>query len=215
MCLLAGARRRIHIVPMDKLRILVILGTTRAGRFGEKPAVWVRDFLAQDGRLDVELVDLRDWPLPFFDQPKGPSRVTDGNYGHPLANAWAKKIASADGFVLTAAEYNHGYSAVLKNALDWIYAEWRRKPVSFVGYGNAGGARAVEQLRQVAVELQLAPLKYAVHLPGPLYLALMNQTGPVDPAAFAPVEQAAAAMRDDLAWWADALREARRRTVPA
>lgn len=211
MCLLAASLRSIHIAPMDKLKILVILGSTREGRFGDKPASWIRDFLAQDARLDVELVDLRDWPLPLFDQPKGPSRVTDGNYGHPLANEWAKKIAAADGFVLTVAEYNHGYSAVLKNALDWIYAEWRRKPVTFVGYGNVGGARAVEQLRQVAVELQMAPLKFAVHLPGPLYLALMNQKAPVDAAAFAPVEQAAAALRDDLAWWADSLREARRR----
>jgi NAD(P)H-dependent FMN reductase len=211
MCLLAVARGSIHIAPMDKLKILVILGTTREGRFGEKPAVWMRDLLAQDSRLDVELTDLRDWPLPFFDQPKGPSRVTDGNYGHPLANEWAKKVAAADGFVLTAAEYNHGYSAVLKNALDWIYTEWRRKPVSFVGYGNAGGARAVEQLRQVSVELQMAPLKFAVHISGPLYLALMNQQGPIDAAAFAPVERAATAMRDELAWWADVLREGRRR----
>jgi NAD(P)H-dependent FMN reductase len=194
------------------LKILVILGSTREGRFGDKPAQWIRDFLSRDDRLQVELVDLRDWPLPMFDQPKSPTRVTDGDYGHPVASRWAAKVGEADGFVIVAAEYNHGYTAVLKNALDWIYAEWRRKPVTFVGYGNAGGARAVEQLRQVAVEFQMAPIKYAVHLPGPVFMAVRNAPAPVDPAHFAPVEQAAGAMRDDLVWWAGALREARGKT---
>jgi NAD(P)H-dependent FMN reductase len=196
---------------MEKLKIFVILGSTREGRFGEKPALWIRDFLSQDERLEVELLDLRDFPLPHFDQPKSPGWVKDGEYGNPVANRWAKKIAEADGFVMTAAEYNHGYAGVLKNALDWIYSEWRRKPVTFVGYGNAGGARAIEQLRQVAVELQMAPIKHAVHLPVTVYLALMHEKAPVAASHFAPVEQAATLMRDDLAWWADALREARRK----
>jgi NAD(P)H-dependent FMN reductase len=194
------------------LKILVILGSTREGRFGDKPAHWIRDFLSRDGRLVVELVDLSDWPLPMFDQSKSPTRVTDGDYGHPLASRWAAKVGEADGFVIVAAEYNHGYTAVLKNALDWIYAEWRRKPVTFVAYGAVGGARAVEQLRQVAVELQMAPIKHAVHLPGPVFMAVRSAPAPVDPAHFAPVEQAAAAMRDDLAWWGSALREARGKT---
>jgi NAD(P)H-dependent FMN reductase len=194
---------------MSKLKILVILGSTRQGRFGDKPARWIADVLREDPRLDVEQVDLRDWALPLFDQPKAPGYVSDGQYGHPVANAWAEKIASADGFVLMAAEYNHGYSAVLKNALDWIYREWARKPVTFVGYGNVGGARAIEQLRQVAVELQMAPIKAAVHLPVPVYLAIMNESVPVDPTHFAPVEKAAVALRDELAWWGSALRTAR------
>jgi NAD(P)H-dependent FMN reductase len=199
-------------MPLRKLNILVILGSTREGRFGDKPAHWIRDFLNEDERLSAELVDLRDWPLPMFDQPKSPTRVTDGDYGHPLANAWAAKVAPADGFILIAAEYNHGYTAVLKNALDWIYAEWRRKPVSFVGYGAVGGARAIEQLREVAVELQMAPIRFAVHLPRELFFALRTETIPVDPARFAPVAQAATAMRDDLVWWASALRDAREKS---
>ncbi len=194
---------------MDKLKILVILGSTREGRFGDKPAHWMRDFLGKDEHIDAELVDLRDWPLPLFDQPKSPSRVTDGHYGHPLADQWAAKIGAADGFVLIAAEYNHGYTAALKNALDWLYREWTRKPVSFVGYGGAGGARAIEQLRLVAVELQMAPLRFAVHLPLEVFRAVVKATVPADPALFAPSEQAAAAMRDDLVWWAKALRDAR------
>ncbi len=194
---------------MSKLKILVIIGSTREGRFGEKPARWLCDFLNRDERFEAELVDLRDWPLPFFDQPKAPMRVTDGNYGNPIANQWAEKIGSADGFVFTAAEYNHGYTAVLKNALDWLGVEWKRKPVSFIGYGNAGGARAVEQLRQVVIELQMAPIKSAVHVSIPVYLATRDLPMPIDPVHFAAGEPAATALRDDLAWWAAALREAR------
>ncbi len=194
---------------MTKLKIQVVLGSTRQGRYGEKPAHWIRDFLGRDPRLDVELVDLRDWPLPMFDQPKSPTRVSDGEYGHPVANAWAKKIGEADGFVMTAAEYNHGYTPVLKNALDWIYREWIRKPVAFVAYGSVGGARAVEQLRGVAVELQMAPIRFAVHVPREIFFATVKESAPIDPAHFAPLEQAAAAMRDDLVWWASALRDAR------
>jgi NAD(P)H-dependent FMN reductase len=194
---------------MSQLKILVILGTTREGRFGDKPARWIADVLAADARFDVEHVDLRDWPLPFFDQPRSPVYVTDRKHGHALVDAWAAKIAQADGYVIVAAEYNHGYAASLKNALDWLYHEWSRKPVTFVGYGNMGGARAIEQLRQVAVELQMAPLKAAVHLPVSVYMAIMKQQVPVDPAHFEPVDKAAAALREDLAWWGHALRAAR------
>jgi len=194
---------------MSKLKILVVIGSTREGRFGDKPAHWIADFLNQDPRFAAELVDLRDWPLPFFDRVKAPLRVTDGDYGNPLANEWAKKVGGADGFVCTAAEYNHGYTAVLKNALDWLGPEWRRKPITFVGYGAVGGARAVEQLRQVAIELQMVPIKFAVHVPVPVFLAVRNETAPVDPKHFAAGEQAATALREDLAWWAETLREAR------
>lgn len=194
---------------MSPLKILVVIGSTREGRFADKPAGFISEFLRQDPRFDVELVDLRDWPLPLFDQLKAPLRVTDGNYGHELANAWAQKIAGADGFVFIAAEYNHGYTAVLKNAIDWVGLEWRRKPVTFVGYGQVGGARAIEQLRQVAIEMQMAPIRHAVHVPGALFVALRNEPAPLDPKHFAPLEPAAAALRDDLAWWGEALRAAR------
>jgi NAD(P)H-dependent FMN reductase len=198
---------------MNKLEIQVILGSTREGRFGDKPARWIHDFLAKDERLDVELLDLRDWQLPLFDQAKPPSMVKDGKYGHPLADKWAAKIAAADGYVIVAAEYNHGYGASLKNAIDWIYQEWTRKPVSFVGYGSVGGARAIEQLRAVAVELQMAPLKAAVHVPGPVYVAVRSEKTPVDPSHFAMLEPAATAMREALVWWGTALREARNKSA--
>jgi NAD(P)H-dependent FMN reductase len=193
----------------DKLRILVILGTTREGRYGDKPAHWIRARLAERDELDVELVDLRDRPLPLFDQPRSPTRVTDGEYGHPVANAWAKEVAAADGFVVVSPEYNHGYSAVVKNAFDWIFREWNRKPIGFVGYGGVGGARAIEQLRQVAVELEMAPIRRAVHVSFDVYRATMNDAAPADPAKFAPVEPNAKLMIDELIWWARALAHAR------
>lgn len=192
-----------------KHKILVILGSTREGRYGDKPAHWITGVLAADPRFDPELVDLRDWPLPFFDQPKSPTRITDGNYGNDVANRWGKKVASADGFVIITAEYNHGPTGVLKNALDWVYREWNRKPVTFVGYGNAGAARAIEQLREIAVELEMAPIRRAVHLPGDIFRATMGQTAPADPALFAPAEASAKLMLDDLAWWTAALATAR------
>lgn len=192
-----------------KHKILVILGSTREGRYGDKPAHWITGVLRADRRFDPELVDLRDWPLPFFDQPKSPTRITDGNYGHEISNRWGQKIASADGFVIITAEYNHGYTAVLKNALDTVFREWNRKPVTFVGYGNAGGARAIEQLREVAIEMEMAPIRRAVHLPIDVFRATMAQTAPADPALFAPAEAAAKLMLDDLAWWTQALATAR------
>lgn len=194
---------------MTKHKILVILGSTREGRYGDKPAHWITTRLGEDARFDPELVDLRDWPLPLFDQPKSPTRVTDGNYGSDLATRWGAKVASAAGFVLIAAEYNHGPTAALKNALDWVYREWNKKPVTFVGYGNAGGARAIEQLRQIAVELEMAPIRRAVHLPLDVFRATMGQTAPADPALFASAEPAAKLMLDDLAWWTAALAAAR------
>lgn len=193
---------------MSKLQILVVIGSTRQGRFGDQPAKWIHDKLAADDRFASELVDLRDWPLPLFDQPKAPARIHDGNYGNEVANRWAAKVKAADGFIATVAEYNYGYTAVLKNALDWIYAEWVRKPIGFVGYGNAGGARAIMQLRQVVVELQMASIK-SVHLPREVLMPWFKTQAQLDAAAFAPADASAKSMIDDLAWWAAALKAAR------
>jgi NAD(P)H-dependent FMN reductase len=194
---------------MEKSKVLVVLGSTRENRYGDKPAHWILGRLAEHPQLDPELVDLRDWPLPMFDRPVSPSRITDGNYGHELANRWGQKVASADAFVVVSPEYNHGYAAVLKNAMDWLFREWNRKPISFVGYGSVGGARAIEQLRAVAIELEMAPIRRAVHLPVEIYLATMKETAPADPGLFAKAEPAAALMADELAWWSAALRAAR------
>ena len=143
------------------IRIGIILGSTRPNRIGEQVAAWVLDHAAGRHDAEFELVDLREHPLPHLDEPMPPSL---GQYQNEHTRRWAAKIASFDGFVIVTPEYNHGPSGVLKNALDFLYAEWNNKAVGFVSYGNAGGARAVEQLRMTAAELQMADVRQQVTL---------------------------------------------------
>ncbi len=110
---------------------------------------------------------------------------------------------------MLTAEYNHGYPAVLKNAMDWTFVEWRRKPINFVGWGNVGGARAIEQLRTVAVEYEMAPLRHAVHILPAVMIASRQGGDPHDISVFAPLEAKLTLLADDLAWWAAALAAAR------
>jgi NAD(P)H-dependent FMN reductase len=142
-------------------RIGIILGSTRPNRNVEQVAKWVLDIASRRTDAEFELVDLRDHPLPHLDEPLPPSL---GRYQHEHTKQWADKIASFDGFVIVTAEYNHGIPGVLKNALDYLYAEWNNKAVGFVSYGSAGGARAVEHLRAVAGELQMADVRQQVVL---------------------------------------------------
>jgi len=165
------------------LNIHVIIGSTRVGRFSDKPAHWIADELAQQRDVRSTIVDLRDHPLPFYDSPTPPARL-GGQYPHASVQAFSALMATADAFVMVAPEYNHGYTAVLKNALDWLYAEWMNKPVGFISFGGAGGARAVEQLRQVAIELQMLPIKNGLHIPVEAYLTAMQAPLPVDPEIF-------------------------------
>jgi NAD(P)H-dependent FMN reductase len=143
-------------------RIGIILGSTRPNRNGEQVARWVFDLASQREDAEYELIDLRDYPLPHLDEPLPPSF---GQYANDHTKAWAQKIASFDGFVIVTPEYNHGTSGVLKNALDYLYAEWNNKSVGFVSYGAVGGARAAEHLRLVAAELQMADVRQQVALP--------------------------------------------------
>ena len=184
------------------LKIKVILGSTRQGRFGEQPAKWIADKAKAKG-LDVEILDLRDYPLPFFDEAISPSMIKEP-YANPVVQKWTAKIAESDGFIMIAAEYNHGYTAVLKNAIDYVSREWNKKPVAFVGYGSVGGARAVEQLREVVVELQMTPIRDAVHMTN--FWSLLDEKGRLKTDSF---EHAGEAMLDQLIWYADALKEAR------
>ena len=141
---------------MADLKIAVILGSTRQNRNGEAVAKWVLDKAAARSAADYELVDLRDYPMPMFDAPASPAYVPPTD---PTVQKWAAKIAEFDGYVFITPEYNHSFSAVLKNALDSIYHEFNNKAAAFASYGSFQGARAVEQLRLVASELQLAHVR--------------------------------------------------------
>src|SRR5271168_473524 len=162
----------------NSLKIQIIIGSTRVGRFSDKPAHYVFDELKKKEGIEPELVDLRDWPLPFYDEPISPA-MNKGNYVNELGKKWATKVGEADAYIMVTPEYNHGYTAVLKNALDWVSPEWRGKPVGFISYGSALGARSIEQLRQVVIELYMHPIRNSIHISPEVYRAVMNETIPV------------------------------------
>jgi NAD(P)H-dependent FMN reductase len=142
-------------------KIGIILGSTRPGRNGEAVAKWAYEIAAQRTDAEFEIVDLLDYKLPHLDEAMPPSL---GQYTQPHTQAWAAKIASFDGFVMVTPEYNHSTSGALKNAIDFLFAEWNNKAVGFVSYGSAGGARAVEHLRLIAGELMMADVRAQVML---------------------------------------------------
>jgi NAD(P)H-dependent FMN reductase len=187
--------------------ISVIVGSTRQGRFSEKPAQWIFQRLKNRGGVDARLLDLRDFPMPFFDQPMPPAMPGRPAYENEVVKKWTAEIARSDGFIFVTPEYNYGPSAVLKNALDWVYPEWNRKAAAFVSYGSAMGARGVQQLRLTAIELQLAPVRSSVYIPVATLWAHF-QGGDVD-AGLTELEAAAKTMIDDLLWWTAALKAAR------
>jgi NAD(P)H-dependent FMN reductase len=187
--------------------ISVIVGSTRQGRFSEKPAQWIFQRLKNRGGVDARLLDLRDFPMPFFDQPVPPAMPGRPAYENEVVKKWTAEIARSDGFIFVTPEYNYGTSAVLKNALDWVYPEWNRKAAAFVSYGSAMGARGVQQLRLTAIELQIAPVRSSVYIPvGTLWTHF--QGGDVE-AGLKELEAAAKTMIDDLLWWTAALKVAR------
>jgi len=187
--------------------ISVIVGSTRQGRFSEKPAQWIFQRVKNRGGVDARLLDLRDFPMPFFDQPVPPAMPGRPAYENEVVKKWTAEIARSDGFIFVTPEYNYGPSAVLKNALDWVYPEWNRKAAAFVSYGSAMGARGVQQLRLTAIELQLAPIRSSVYIPVATLWAHF-QGGDVD-AGLTELEAAAKTMIDDLLWWTAALKAAR------
>lgn len=143
------------------MKIAIILGSTRPGRNGEAVARWVFEHAKSRKDAEFELVDVADYKLPLLDEPIPPSM---GKYSKPHTKTWAAKIAEFDGFVFVTGEYNHGIPAALKNAIDFIYAEWNNKAAGFVSYGSWGGVRAVEHLRGVMAEIQIADVRVATHL---------------------------------------------------
>jgi NAD(P)H-dependent FMN reductase len=143
------------------LKLAIIIGSTRPGRVGEAVARWVYELARQREDAAFELVDIQEFKLPLLDEPVPPSQ---GKYSKEHTRRWAARIGSFDGYVFVTPEYNHGTSGALKNAIDFLYAEWNNKAAGFVGYGSAGGVRAVEQLRLVMAEVQVATVRNQVML---------------------------------------------------
>lgn len=190
---------------MDPLPIAIVVGSTREGRFADKPVQWIAALGARRSDLRFETLDLRDFPLPFFDEPDSPFAKPPAR---PQALRWASALARFDGYLFVTPEYNHGPPAVLKNAIDYAGREWLRKPAAFVGYGGVGAARAIQALRLTATTLRMAPIGKAVHITQREYNEVAAGKSFDD---FPPLVQAAGVMFDELAWWARALREARSR----
>ncbi len=188
----------------------IILGSTRPNRTSEKVLPWLQAELARHPDFTSKVLDLRDYDLPFYDQPTSPSSVKDGAYPNEVARELAKKIKDSDAFLVIAPEYNHGYSAVLKNAFDTVYTEWNNKPIAFVSYGSVGGARSVEQLRQVAIELQMAPIRNGVHIPAPW--SLVDEGDKIKAGALDPYTKPLENLLTQLLWWSEALHSARQTT---
>src|SRR6201998_3577301 len=147
------------------MKISVIIGSTRQGRFSEKPAKWIFPQLQKREGIEARLLDLREFPMPFFDQPLPPAMPGRPPYEHDVVKRWTAAIGASDGFIFVTPEYNYGASAALKNAIDWVYPEWNRKAAAFVSYGSAMGARGIPQPRDTNIEIQLSPARSSVHIP--------------------------------------------------
>lgn len=183
------------------IRIGIIIGSTRPGRKAEAVAQWVHEIAKKRSDAEYELVDIKDFDLPLLDEPVPPSM---GQYSKPHTKKWAATIEPLDGFVFVTPEYNHATSGALKNAIDFLYREWNNKAAGFVGYGSAGGTRAVENLRLVMGELQVADVRAQV--------ALSLATDFEDYTTFKPAprhERAVNTMLDQLVAWSGALKALR------
>ena len=183
------------------LKIAILTGSTRPGRNNEAVAKWVYEIARKRSDAQYEYVDIQAFDLPLLDEPVPPAM---GKYSKPHTKAWAAKIAPCDGFVFVTPEYNHGTSAALKNAIDFLYAEWNNKAAGFVSYGSAGGTRAVEHLRLIMGELQIADVRAQ---------ATFNLSSDFENySVFKPAEgkeKTVTSMLDQLVVWAEAMRGVR------
>ncbi len=189
---------------MNIPKIGIVLSTTRDGRFADKPTAWLEAIVAKRTDLSFERVDLRDYPMPMFDWPFSPSRTP---ITHEAVVPWRNKVASLDGFIFVTAEYNRSIPAVLKNAIDHAYVEWNRKAAAYLGYGTVGAARAIEHLRNISVEMQMAPIRAGVHIDRDPLIAVRTGAKTLDD--FPNLADQATAMLNDLAWWAWTLKAGR------
>jgi NAD(P)H-dependent FMN reductase len=195
---------------MANPKIGIIISSTRDTRYADKPTQWVHNIASQRTDLDFEILDLRDFPLPFFNEVASNLWAPTQN---EVGQRWQKKVAEFDGFIFIVAEYNRSITAALKNALDFAYPEWNRKAAAYVGYGSVGAARAIEHLRNISVELQMVPLRSGVHIQGADFMATWQQGAELT--SIPHLQPLVTTMLDELVWWATALKVAREEQVAA
>jgi NAD(P)H-dependent FMN reductase len=193
---------------MANPKIAIIVSSTRPTRFADVPTAWIKAQAEARGDMDVEVVDLRDFPMPFFNEVASNAWAPTQD---PTAQKWQKKIAEFDGYIFVVAEYNRSVTGVLKNALDQAYVEWARKPFGAIAYGSMGGANALGHLQNIGVELQMVPVRNNVRIGGSDFFKVHSgfggsgNLGDIE-GVIAP---AAKAMLDDVVWWANATKAAR------
>lgn len=184
-------------------RLKIITSTTREKSQGIKVARWITEIAKADAELDVELLDLREIDLPMMDEPEHPRL---GKYTHESTKEWSKKIAEADAFIIVLGEYNYGYPAPIKNAIDHLFNEWRYKPVAFVSYGGiSAGLRSTQMLKQVVTTLSMMPVPDQVNIP--FFAQMINEDGEFVPTD--AIERSAHTMLKELKRWSEAMKPMR------
>jgi NAD(P)H-dependent FMN reductase len=193
---------------MANPKIAIIVSSTRPTRFADVPTAWIKAQAEARGDMEVEVVDLRDHPLPFFDEVASNAWVPSQS---AAAQAWQKKIGEFDGYIFVLAEYNRSITAALKNALDQAYVEWAKKPFGAIGYGSMGAANALGHLQNIGVELQMVPTRNNVRIGGSDFFKVYSGFGGSGNLADieGAIAPAAKAMLDDVVWWAKATKAAR------
>lgn len=193
---------------MSKPRIAVIIGSIRPNRFGDKPAKWILERAKARQDIDAELVDLADYKLPLFESAASDFWVPPSD---PEVIRWQNKLNEFDGYIFVTAEYNRSIPGALKNAIDQAYKPFIRKAAAFVGYGSVGGARAIEHLRNIMVELQVAPVRHGIHIGGSDFMPIMMGQKTWDDVA-PGFEMFVPDLLNNLVWWTQATKAAREAT---
>ena len=193
---------------MANPKIAIIVSSTRGTRFADLPTAWIKAQAEARGDMEVEVIDLRDYPMPFFAEIASNAWMPTQD---AVAVKWQKKLAEFDGYIFVVAEYNRSVTAALKNALDQANVEWAKKPLGAVAYGSMGGSLALSHLRMIGVELQMVPVRSAVHIGGSDFFRVHPGFGGSGKMADieAGILGSAKAMLDDVAWWANATRAAK------
>lgn len=187
------------------MKILVVLGSIREGRVGDKVSDWVMsEAKKRNPEFKYEFLDLKDYPMKNYEESNHPAML-NGNTSDKNANKWIKKVKEADGFIFVTPEYNHLPSGALKNAIDYAYNEWAKKPIAYVSYGGAsGGSRVVEILRLAAIEEHMIPIRESVVIQ---FVHSKVKDGRLEPDSY--MEKALPTTLDQLEWWTKAAKSLR------